>query len=95
MATEEYSQLVGKPKGTLDAHTLTTYIIVLIMHVRELLEKEDKQCNLIVRLLLMEHFTVRVLGMSEEFYSFVTFKEAEKCITECDIWFKCLNYLII
>lgn len=85
MATEEYSQLVGKPKGTLDAHTLTTYIIVLILHVRELLEKEDKQCNLIVRLLLMEHFTVRVLGMSEEFYSFVTFKEAEKCITECDL----------
>jgi hypothetical protein len=52
--------------------------------VRELLEKEDKQCNLIVRMLMMEHFTVRVLGMSEEFYSFVTFKEAEKCIAECD-----------
>jgi hypothetical protein len=34
---------------------------------------------------MMEHFTVKVLGMSEEFYSFVTFKEAEKCITECDI----------
>jgi hypothetical protein len=53
--------------------------------VRELLEREGKQCNLIVRLLLMEHFTVRVLGMSEEFYSFVTFKEAEKCICECDL----------
>jgi len=76
---------VGKPKGTLDAHTLTTYIIVLILHVRVLLEKEDKQCNLIVRLLLMEHFAVRVVGMSEEFYSFVTFKGAEKCITDCDL----------
>jgi hypothetical protein len=58
---------------------------VLILHVRELLENEDKQCNLIVRMLMMEHFTVRILGMSEEFYSFVTFKEAEKCIAECDL----------
>lgn len=55
------------------------------MHAREQLEKEDKQFNLQVRLLLMEHFTVRVLGMSEEFYSFVTFKEAEKCIMDCEI----------
>jgi hypothetical protein len=57
----------------------------LILHVRELLEKEDKECNFNIRLLLMEHFTVKVLGMSEEFYSFVTFKEAEKCIMECEI----------
>jgi hypothetical protein len=76
---------LGKPKGTLDAHTLMTYIIVVIMHTRETIEKEDKPFNFNVRLLLMEHFTVRVLGMSEEFYSFVTFKEAEKCIMECDI----------
>ena len=38
-----------------------------------------------VRLLLMEHFTVKVLGMSEEFYSFVTFKEAEKCIMDSEL----------
>jgi hypothetical protein len=36
---------------------------------------------------MMEHFTVKVLGMSEEFYSFITFKEAEKCIMESEIWF--------
>ncbi len=85
MATEELSQHLGKPKGTLDAHTLTTYIIVVILHVREMLQQEDKPFNFSVRLLMMEHFTVKVLGMSEEFYSFVTFKEAEKCIIECDI----------
>ena len=85
MATEELAIHLGKPKGTLDAHMLTTYIIVIILHAREELEKEGKDFNLQVRLLLMEHFTVRVLGMSEEFYSFVTFKEAEKCIMVCDI----------
>jgi len=40
---------------------------------------------------MMEHFTVKVLGMSEEFYSFVTFKEAERCILECDVWINNLN----
>jgi hypothetical protein len=85
MSSEELAVHLGKPKGTLDSHSLTTYIIVLILHVRELLEKEDKECNFNIRLLLMEHFTVKVLGMSEEFYSFVTFKEAEKCIMECEI----------
>ncbi len=85
MATEELSQHLGKPKGTLDAHTLTTYIIVIIMHAREALEKEEKSFNFNVRMLLMEHFTVKVLGMSEAFYSFVTFTEAEKCIIECDL----------
>lgn len=84
MASEEVAHHLGKPKGTLDAQTLTTYIIIIILHAREqLVEKEQKPFNLIVRLLMMEHFTVRTLGMSEETYSFVTFKEAEKCIEEC------------
>ena len=50
-----------------------------------MLEREEKQCNLKVRLLLMEHFTVRVLGMSEDLYSFVTYKEAEIFIDKCDL----------
>jgi len=37
MATEELAKHLGKPKGTLDAHTLTTYLIVIILHVREVL----------------------------------------------------------
>ena len=82
IASEELAQHLGRPKGTLDAHTLTVYVIVVILHAYDQLENEGKQFNLIVRLLLMEHFTVRVLGMSEEFYSFVTFKEAEKCIMD-------------
>lgn len=84
MATEELAQNLGKPKGSLDAQTLITYVVVIIIHaVQEL----DDKFNLIARLLLMEHFTVRVLGMSEEFYSFVTFKEAEKCIMDCnEVW---------
>lgn len=56
-----------------------------MLHAREQLEKEGKECGLAVRLLLMEHFTVKVLGMSEESYSFVSFKEAEKCICECEL----------
>ena len=85
MATEELAAHLGKAKGTLDAHTLMTYVLVVILHTREELEREGKEFNFSVRLLLMEHFTVRQLGMSEEFYSFVTFKEAEKCILEINI----------
>lgn len=85
MAAEEYANLLGKPKGSLDAHALTTYLIVVMLHAREELEKEGKDFNLIARKMLLEHFTVRVLGMSSEFYSFVTFSSAEKCIMDCKI----------
>lgn len=80
MATEELALYMGKPKGSVDAQPLIKYILLIILHAREELEKEGKEFNFLVKLLLMEHFTVRVLGMSEEFYSFVTFKEAESCI---------------
>lgn len=85
MATEELASYLGKPKGSIDAHTLTTYVIVVVLHARDQLEREGKDFHFLVRMLLMEFFTVRVLGMSEEFYSFVTFKEAEKCILECPL----------
>ena len=52
---------------------------------KKALEREEKKCNLKVRLLLMEHFTVRVLGMSEDLYSFVTYKEAEIFFDKCDL----------
>lgn len=55
-------------------------MIVILLHARD--ELEGREFNLQVRLLMMEHFAVRILGMSEEFYSFVTFKEAEKCIND-------------
>lgn len=85
MATEELALHIGKPKGSIDAHTLTTYVIVVVLHAWEQLEREGKDFNMLVRLLLMEFFTARLLGMSEEFYSFVTFKEAEKCILDCPL----------
>ena len=79
MATEELAKHLGKDKGTLDAQMLTTYIIVIIMCAHhDFGENEDKPFNFIARMLLMEHFTVSTLGMSEASYSFVTFMGAEK-----------------
>jgi hypothetical protein len=85
MASEELSQHLGRAKGTLDAQALTVYVIVVMLRAREELEREGKPFNLLVRMLMMEFFTVKVLGMSEEFYSFVTFKEAEKCILDAEL----------
>ncbi|TNV77955.1 hypothetical protein FGO68_gene5268 [Halteria grandinella] len=85
MAAEELAIYLGKPKGTVDAQPLIKYVILVILQAREELEQEGKPFNFMVRLMLMEHFTVKQLGMSEEFYSFVTFKEAENCIMDCQV----------
>lgn len=84
MAAEELAVHLGKPKGKVDAQPLVKYVILIILHARDQLEQEGKPFNFLVRMLLMEHFSVRVMGMSEEFYSFVTFKEAESIIVDCD-----------
>ena len=85
MATEELSKHLNKPKSAIDAQTLTTYIIVILINAREQLEKEEVAFNYKVRLLMMEHFTVHTLGMSEQTYSYVTFKEAENCVDTVDL----------
>ena len=43
---------------------------------------DKRRDGFIVRLLLMEHFTVHSIGMSRQDYSFVTFKEVEKVVLE-------------
>ena len=60
--------------------TLKGYLIVIIIHARDQLEREGKLFNFQVRMLMMEHFTVNVFGWSEEYYSFVAFKDAESSI---------------
>ena len=46
---------------------------------------DKRKDGFIVRLLLMEHFTVHAIGMSRQDYSFVTFKEVEKVIIDTQI----------
>jgi hypothetical protein len=46
---------------------------------------DKRKDGFIVRLLLMEHFTVHAIGMSRQDYSFVTFKEVEKVIIDTPI----------
>eukprot|EP00347_Sterkiella_histriomuscorum_P000874 403374192 len=82
MATEEYAQLTGKQRGQIDAFELKNYLVVIIIHARDQLEKEGKPFNFLARMLLMENFTVNVFGFGEEYYSFVSFKEAESTISQ-------------
>lgn len=83
MATEELATYLGKAKNSIDALTLKGYLIAIIIHARDQLEKEDKAFNFKIRLIMMEHFTVNVFGWSEEYYSFVAFKDAESSIENC------------
>ena len=80
MATEEMAMYFGKPKNSIDALDLKGFLIVIIIHAFEQLEKENKPFNFLVRMLMMEHFTVNVFGWNEEYYSFVAFKDAEQSI---------------
>ncbi|CDW91715.1 UNKNOWN [Stylonychia lemnae] len=82
MATEEYAHLIGKSKSTIDAFALKNYLVLIIIHARDQLEKEEKQFNFLSRMLLMEHFAVNVFGFGEEYYSFVSFRDAESMILQ-------------
>jgi hypothetical protein len=35
MATEEIATILGKPKNSIDALTLNTYLLLLILHARD------------------------------------------------------------
>lgn len=65
IATEEVAKYLGKSKSSIDAQTLFPYLLLIILMARDQIEREDKPFNLKVRLLMMEHFTVHVFGMSE------------------------------
>jgi hypothetical protein len=91
MATDELSVYYKKPKQSFDAQTLLPYLVLVVTKAFHDIYSEgqmdfwvaDKRKDgFRVRLLLMEWFAVRAIGMSRQDYSFVTFKEVEKVI--CD-----------
>ena len=82
MATEELAEHLRKDTQSIDAQMLVPFVVLIVVETFMQIQREGKlQFNMRVFLVMMEYFTVHEFGMSQQDYSFVTFKEVEKILT--------------